>query len=163
MTSPNDRFASQHFHPEGIPWVPLGPGESFKPLAFLPGGRGRVLLLRLEPGTLVPRHRHAGEVHAVNLEGHRLLLESDTLVGPGGYVYEPPGNVDSWRAVGDVPVVVLVTAFGAMEMLDAEGRVLQSDGPASLQERYLRYCAEQGLPARDLTARALPHLRPEAA
>jgi hypothetical protein len=29
-----------------LPWIPLGPGESFKPLRFYRDDRGRVLLLR---------------------------------------------------------------------------------------------------------------------
>jgi hypothetical protein len=32
---------------------------------LLPDDRGRALLLRLEPGVVVPRHRHLGEVHVV--------------------------------------------------------------------------------------------------
>jgi hypothetical protein len=66
--------------------------------------RGRALLLLLEPGTVVPRHRHLGEVHGFNLQGERELIESGAkIVGPGGYVYEPPGNVDSWRVSRCVP------------------------------------------------------------
>lgn len=145
-------FASHPAHPDSLPWIALGPGESFKPLCFFQRGRGRVLLLRLEPGVVVPRHRHLGEVHAVNLSGSRKLLESGELIGPGGYVYEPPGNVDSWMAVGDVPVVVHIVAHGAMEYLDAEGRVTQRDSAASLLAAYHRHCAEHGLTPRDLTA-----------
>src|SRR5882672_2822167 len=56
---------SQPFDPASIPWIPLGPGESFKPLHF--SERGRALLLRLEPGAMVSLHRHFGEVHAFNV------------------------------------------------------------------------------------------------
>jgi len=66
--------ASQPFDPASIPWIPLGPGESFKPLHF--SDRGRALLLRLEPGAIVPLHRHFGEVHAFNLSGYRKLIEA---------------------------------------------------------------------------------------
>jgi quercetin dioxygenase-like cupin family protein len=145
-------FASHAVDPESLPWIPLGPGESVKPLRVFGKGDGRVLLLRLEPGTLVPRHRHLGEVHAVNLAGRRELLETGEVIGPGGYVYEPAGNVDSWRAVGDEPVVVHIVARGAMEYLDAAGRVTQRDTAASLFERYLRHCAEHGITPRDLGA-----------
>jgi quercetin dioxygenase-like cupin family protein len=130
---------------EAMPWIPLGGGESFKPLRFLAGDRGRVLLLRLEPGTIVPLHRHLGEVHGFNLSGSRKLIETGEIVGPGGYVYEPAGNVDSWMVVGDEPVVVHITAFGAMEYLGENGEVLRSDSPASLREIYLRHCEEHGI------------------
>jgi 2,4'-dihydroxyacetophenone dioxygenase len=136
--------------PADIPWIPLGPGESFKPLRFLPNGRGRALLLRLEPGTLVPLHRHGGEVHAYNVAGSRKLLETGEIVGPGGYVYEPPGNVDSWMAVGEEPAVVLITAFGPMDYLGEDGTVLRRDSPSSLRETYLRYCGDHGLVPLDL-------------
>lgn len=140
-------MAMKSFDPDSLPWIPLGPGESFKPVCFFPQDRGRVLLLRLEPGVLVPRHRHEGEVHAVNLTGRRLLIETGQVVGPGEYVFEPAGNVDSWKAVGDEPVVVHITAFGAMEYLDDDGQVLRRDTPASLLRAYERYCAEHATPA----------------
>jgi 2,4'-dihydroxyacetophenone dioxygenase len=134
---------SLRFDPASIPWIPLGPGESFKPLRFMPNGRA--LLLRLEPGTVVPRHRHLGEVHGFNLSGTRHLLDTDETVGPGGYVYEPRGNVDSWMAIGDEPVVVHIVSFGAMEYLGEDGTVLRRDTPSSLHEIYLRFCDGNGL------------------
>lgn len=144
------RDASQPLEAERIPWIPLGPGESFKPLRFFPNDRGRVLLLRLEPGTVVPRHRHAGEVHGYNVAGQRKLLDSGDIVGPGGYVYEPARNVDSWMAVGDEPVIVHITSCGAMEYLGDNGEVLRRDTASSLRDVYLRYCADNGLTPLDL-------------
>ncbi len=133
-----------------IPWIPLGPGESFKPLGFFGNDRGRALLLRLEPGTLVPRHRHLGEVHAFNIAGRRKLLETGQVVGPGGYLYEPTGNVDSWMAIGDEPAIVHILAYGAMEYLGVRGEVLRRDTPSSLRELYLRHCDTKGLAPLDL-------------
>jgi quercetin dioxygenase-like cupin family protein len=135
---------------ERPPWIPLGPGEAFKPLRFLTEDHGRVLLLRLEPGTVVPLHRHLGEVHALNLAGRRKLIETGQIVGPGGYVYEPAGNVDSWMAVGDEPVIVHIVTYGAMEYLGARGEVLRRDTGSSLRDRYLRYCADHALAPIDL-------------
>ncbi len=141
-------FASQSLQTASIPWIPLGPGESFKPLRFL--RNGRALLLRLEPGTIIPRHRHLGEVHGLNLSGSRKLIESGEIIGPGDYVYEPAGNVDSWMAVGDEPVIVHIVSFGAMEYLGDDDQVLRRDTPASLQEIYLRYCEANHLEPRSL-------------
>lgn len=148
--TPHPRFASELLDSASIPWIPLGPGESFKPLRFLANDRGRVLLLRLEPGTVVPRHRHLGEVHGFNIAGSRRLIESGEIVRPGDYVYEPAGNVDSWMAVGDEPVVVHITSFGPMEYLDGDDRVVRRDTASSLHEIYVRYCREHGLPVRAL-------------
>lgn len=144
------KLASLPMDTAEMPWIPLGPGESFKPLRFLEADRGRVLLLRLEPGTVVPLHRHLGEVHGYNLAGWRKLLDTGHVVGPGGYVYEPAGNVDSWMAVGDEPVVVHITAFGDMEYLDERGEVRRRDGAGALREIYLRHCADNGRVPLDL-------------
>lgn len=138
-------YASQPLDTASIPWIPLGPGESFKPLRFLSNDRGRVLLLRLDPGTVVPRHRHLGEVHGFNIAGSRQLLDTGEIVGPGAYVYEPAGNVDSWMAVGDEPVIVHITSFGAMEYLGDDDEVLRRDTASSLHQIYLRYCEENKL------------------
>src|ERR1700682_744084 len=149
MTLP-PHHASQALDTDSIPWIPLGAGESFKPLRFFKNDRGRALLLRLEPGTVVPRHRHDGEVHGFNLAGSRKLIESGEVVGPGGYVYEPPGNVDTWMAIGDVPVVVHIIAYGGMDYLGEGDEVLRRDTPSSLFEIYRRYCEENGLVPLDL-------------
>lgn len=128
---------------DSLPWQPIAPGFSLKALRAPSDGEARVLLLRLEPGTVIPRHRHSGEVHAFNLAGSRELLDTGERVGPGGFVYEPPGNVDSWRAVGDEPLVVLVVVRGAVEYLDDEGRVLSRSTTGSTGESYRRFREER--------------------
>lgn len=133
--------------PAGLPWIPIGPGQSFKPLRFMADGRS--LLLRLEPGVVVPLHRHTGEVHAYNVTGFR-RLDTDEVIGPGGYVYEPAGNVDSWVAVGEEPVIVHIVAFGAMQYLDPEGNVLREDNAQSLRNCYVRFCEDNGVTALEL-------------
>ena len=120
---------------DAVPWIPGGPGKSAKPLRFLSGDRGFIELMRLEPGTEIPPHRHTGEVHAYNLEGSR-KLSSGEIVGPGDYVFEPAGNVDSWTAVGDEPVIIHIVIAGAMDYLGADGEVIQTDTATSLQEIY---------------------------
>jgi hypothetical protein len=72
------------------------------------------------------------------------------VVGPGGYVYEPAGNVDSWKAVGDEPTIVHIVSFGAMEYLGDDDQILRRDSAASLRDIYLGYCREHGIPPRNL-------------
>ena len=50
---------------DSMPWIPTGPGKSFRPLRFTEDGWCE--LMRLEPGSAVAVHRHTGEVHAFNL------------------------------------------------------------------------------------------------
>jgi 2,4'-dihydroxyacetophenone dioxygenase len=138
--------AGNHIAADAVPWVPLSPGKAFKPLRFMPDDGGFVELLRLQPGEAIPRHRHTGEVHAVNLQGRR-ELDSGERVGPGDYVYEPPGNVDSWRAVGDETLIVLVVVTGAVEYLDERDNVTQRYTASVLDGIYRRHCAAAGLEA----------------
>lgn len=121
------------------PWQPVAPGFSLKVLRGGADTDTRALLLRLEPGTVIARHRHSGEVHSLTLEGRRRLLESGVEIGPGGYVYEPAGNVDSWMAVGEEPVVVFVTARGEMTYLEEGGPARSTT--SSVTEAYREYLA----------------------
>jgi len=66
------------------------------------------------------------------------------------HVYEPAGNVDSWMAVGDEPVIVHITSYGAMEYLGPSGDVVKRDSASSLRDAYLRYCADNGVAPLDL-------------
>ena len=117
---------------DSLPWQPIFPGFSLKLVRGGTDSDTRVLLLRLEPGTVIEKHRHHGEVHALNLSGYRRILESGQEIGPGGYVYEPEGNEDSWMAVGDLPVIVFATVRGAMDTLDEHGGVKSRSTTSSI-------------------------------
>jgi quercetin dioxygenase-like cupin family protein len=129
-----------------LPWVPLGEGKAFKPLAFFADDRGFVELLRLDPGVAIPLHRHTGEVHAYNLAGSR-RLHTGEIIGPGDYVYEPAGNTDSWGVHGDEPLIVMVVVIGAVEYIDRRsGAVAKRYTASTLRELYREHCAMTGLP-----------------
>lgn len=121
---------------ESLPWMPVADGFSLKVLHGQEESDTRALLLRLEPGTVIGRHRHEGEVHAINIAGHRKLLDTGEIVGPGGYVFEPAGNIDSWMAVGDVPLLVFVTVRGAIESFDDRGNVIRRTTARTISEEY---------------------------
>ena len=132
------------------PWIPMSPEKSWKPLRFLEDGRGFVELLRMKPGAIMPLHRHSGEIHAYNLAGTRTLCTGE-VIGPGDYVYEPPGNTDWWRVTGDVEMTALVVVIGAVAFL-GPGNVVTSRADAHSQRRqYEAWCAENGLPVLDLS------------
>jgi hypothetical protein len=127
-------------HTEQLAWVPTGPGKSFRPLRFEPDGWSE--LMRLEPGSLVGWHLHTGDVHAFNLIGTRQILSTGETVGPGDYVYEPAGNVDTWQAVGEQPCIVHIKVVGAVEYLDENGNVVGGADTASQQAAYLAWCQQ---------------------
>jgi len=89
-------------------------------------------------------HRRTGEVHAYNLSGSRQILGTGEIVGPGDYVYEPPGNVDAWQAVGDEPCVVHIKVTGTVEYFDEAGAVTGQADSASQRAAYLGWCRETG-------------------
>jgi 2,4'-dihydroxyacetophenone dioxygenase len=123
-----------------MPWIPTGTGKWFRPLRFAADGWSE--LMRLEPGSAVALHRHTGEVHAFNLSGTREILGSGERVGPGSYVYEPPGTVDGWGAIGDEPCVVHIKVAGTIEYLDDNGQVIESVNAGTQRAVYLAWCRD---------------------
>jgi len=121
-------------------WVPLREGVSFKPLHFCEDGYS--LQLRVEPGTTIGRHRHTGEVNAYNISGSREIIDTGEIVGPGTFVHEPRGNVDSWRCAGDQPCVVQISLKGRVEYLDADGNVVSHTDTHTARAAYLKWCDE---------------------
>lgn len=124
---------------DSLPWQPISPGFSLKVLHGGTDADTRALLLRVDPGTVMARHRHEGEVHGYNLSGKRKLLDTGAIIEAGGYVYEPAGNVDSWMAVGDEPAIIFVTVRGAMETLGERDEVVSRSTTSSLTESYRRF------------------------
>lgn len=143
--TPHDAFIAS----ADLPWIPSStPGKSARPLRFL-GDEGFVELLRMEPGTTMPLHRHTGPVHVYQLSGLR-QLDNGQLIGPGDYILEPAGNVDWWKVVGDEPMVAFVLVMGEVQFLGPGGEARAVANAAGQRAEYLRHCAEHGLPVRDL-------------
>lgn len=128
-----------------LDWIPLKPGLAFKPLAYFPDNAGWQLLLKVDPGTEVALHRHTGPVHAFNLSGSR-QLDTGEIVGPGGYVYEPAGNVDSWKGIGDTPCVIHIEVNGRNEYFDAAGNLVHVADAEGSRQMYLDWCSANGRP-----------------
>jgi hypothetical protein len=142
-------LTSSPIHTEQEPWMPLGPGISARPLWFR--GDSRSLQLKVEPGVSVGRHRHTGPVHAFNVSGSR-ELESGEIAGPGAYVYEPAGNADCWRCIGDEPCVVHITISGRVIYVDDDGNMLSFTDTEKLRRQYLEWCEATGIQATALGA-----------
>jgi 2,4'-dihydroxyacetophenone dioxygenase len=103
--------------------------------------------MRVAPGTQLTLHRHHGEVHGLNLQGSR-RLDDGRLIGLGDYVFEPPGNVDHWEAIGDEVLVLHVVVRGDVEYMAADGTVQRRITTADRIADYRAFCAERGLQAR---------------
>ena len=72
------------------------------------------------------------------------------MVGPGDYVYEPPGNVDWWKIIGDEVMVALVVVMGEVEFLGPGGRVRGRASAATQRAEYESWCLQHGVPIQDL-------------
>jgi 2,4'-dihydroxyacetophenone dioxygenase len=130
-------------------WIPTGPGKAFRPLRLEADGWSE--LMRLEPGSVVPLHRHTGEVHAYGLSGTRQILGTGETAGPGSYVFEPAGTVDAWQAVDDEPCVLHLKISGSIQYIGTDGQVTETVNSASQRDAYLNWCARQGTePARQI-------------
>jgi 2,4'-dihydroxyacetophenone dioxygenase len=127
---------------EAMDWIPTGPGTSFRPLRF--EASGWTELMRLEPGSEVPLHRHSGEVHAYCLTGTREILGTGEIAGPGSYVYEPGGTLDAWRAIGGEACVLHLKITGTIDYINADGEVTGTVDAATQSEAYLDWCAQRG-------------------
>jgi len=129
-------------HTPDVAWIRIREGLSFRPLHFAQDGYA--LQLRLEPGTVIARHRHTGDVHALNVSGWRELTDTGERAGPGTYVYEPPGNNDTWRCLGDEPCVIHITVTGRVEYLDDAGNVTTYTDSHTAHALYLKWCETNG-------------------
>jgi quercetin dioxygenase-like cupin family protein len=149
--NPQPVFLPPAFAPAAeLPWIPARTrGRWSKPLRFLPGDAGFVELLRMEPGTVMPLHRHSGEVHCYNLSGSRRLCTGE-LIGPGDYVYEPAGHTDWWEVVGAEPLELLVVVTGTIEFLGPADVVTGRIDAAGARAAYARHCREHGLVPQEL-------------
>lgn len=134
---------------ETVPWVPLSEGKWFKPVRFFSDNRGFVELLRIDPGVEIPLHRHTGEIHAFHLEGSRQLGTGE-VIKPGDYVYEPSGNVDTWKVIGEVPVTLFVVVMGAVEYIGPDNSITRSITGETLLEIYKEYCKTNNIEVLDL-------------
>jgi anti-sigma factor ChrR (cupin superfamily) len=87
------------------PWFERRPGVHWK-ILFEDGER-RTVLMRYEPGAVIPRHRHVGDEQIFVLEGS---VSDDTgTCGAGDYARRPPGCVHTVRSTGGALVLAVMT------------------------------------------------------
>ena len=74
-----------------VPWVERRPGVFWKTLWEDPDGRHKAILMRYEPGAVIPRHRHVGDEQIYVLEGS--VADDAGVCIAGNYARRPPGCV----------------------------------------------------------------------
>ena len=122
---------------QSLEWISLAPGAWFKPVRFDADGSGWTSLVRLSPGTEVPRHRHVGATRGFTLQGRGRFIEEDIEVSPGVYSYEPAGTVDTLRAEGDEELIILFVVDEAVEYLNDDDTLARREVQESKVSSYL--------------------------
>jgi anti-sigma factor ChrR (cupin superfamily) len=80
---------SLYVDPAGVDWQTRRPGVHWK-ILWEDGDR-RAVLVRYDPGALVPRHRHLGDEQIFVLEGS--VTDDTGTCSAGNYARRPPGCV----------------------------------------------------------------------
>ena len=144
---------------ESLPWVPFTPYAENVLLKYfkLDPIRGEWIVLMKAPiDTQLPRHHHTGTVMVYTLEGKWKYKEHDWVAGPGSLVYETAASTHTPEVVstegGAGHMVVLVQMIGDLLFLDDKGNIIAQENWKTAQQRYLAYCKQHGIKAKDLTA-----------
>ncbi|MBA3943306.1 MAG: 2,4'-dihydroxyacetophenone dioxygenase family protein [Herpetosiphonaceae bacterium] len=134
-----------------LPWVPQGERVWYKPLRFdLTNGRW-VNLLKVTGGGKVNRHRHSGgQVLGYCIQGSWHYLEREWVARPGTFIYEPPGDIHTLMVDGHEDMLTLFLLEGVVQYLDDDDNLIYQDDVFSKMERYLTFCRQQGIEAKDL-------------
>lgn len=94
-------------------WWPTGlPGVWGKPLYKSRRADRETLLVKCDPGALIPRHAHEGIEELIVLEG--TLRVGDVLLGPGDYIRSTPGADHGDAVSPDGCICLFFTSHGVM-------------------------------------------------
>jgi 2,4'-dihydroxyacetophenone dioxygenase len=138
-------------HPDAMPWIPVVDGVAAKPLRFAADGNGWASVVRIDPGSRVPKHRHSGDVHGIVLRGRCRYSADAPWLEAGTYLHEADGAVDEVLACPDDGAEILFIVAGPqVEYLTDDGAPAHIDDQRSKQRTYSDFCARNGLPERDL-------------
>jgi quercetin dioxygenase-like cupin family protein len=110
-----------------------------------------VNIIEWKAGTQLPRHHHAGTVHAYTFWGRWRYLEYDWVAGPNSYVFEPPGTNHTLRVEEDMKG--LFVTQGAFIYFDEEGRISSYSDAGVMLEECSRALAAEGLKLPDSVLR----------
>jgi quercetin dioxygenase-like cupin family protein len=133
---------------EAIPWATFAPGIEVRMLRVGGESGTYTLMTRFGPGTVLPRHRHMGEVHAYTIQGRWYYREYDWVAEAGSYVYEPPNSVHTLTVPADNagPTVVLFTIHSGLVLISDDGDLLTIEDAQSMSMLYRAALEAQGIP-----------------
>jgi 2,4'-dihydroxyacetophenone dioxygenase len=141
---------------ESLPWVPFTPYSPDVHLKYIKLNpvTGEMIILLKAPGDMeMPRHHHSGTVIAYTITGKWKYKEHDWVATPGSVVYETASTQHTPQALPDGgEVLVLNVVVGDLVYLDDNNSVLAIENWKTGMDRYLAYCKEHGIEAKDITS-----------
>jgi 2,4'-dihydroxyacetophenone dioxygenase len=112
--------------PDNMQWVPWTMrGAYFKLLHADPESGRFTLLIKLDKGFTAPRHRHAGAVEGMILEGgFHYLDQPEIRFTAGSYLLERDGAVH--EPVSPEGAIMFAVFHGPVEGMDKDGNIIGS-------------------------------------
>jgi len=131
-----------------LPFVNLGDGTELQLLQVDVEAGLWVIRSRFAPGTIVPTHKHTGEVFAFTLAGSWKYVEYPEVNVAGSYLYEPAGSIHTLTvpAENDGMTDVWFAIYGANLNLDADGNVETVIDAGLVKDTYFALCEAEGHP-----------------
>jgi quercetin dioxygenase-like cupin family protein len=132
---------------ESFPWATFFPGIEVKVLRTCTATASYTLLARFAPGTILPKHKHFGEVQAYTLQGSWHYKEYNWFANAGSLVYEPPGATHTLHVPEDAkePAIILFMVTGGMALLTDEDEVFMLEDVPAMLERYAETLKDAGV------------------
>lgn len=142
---------------EDLPWVPFTPysNEVFLKYIKCDPVRGETIaLLKAPAGMVLPTHHHSGTVIVYTIKGAWKYVEHDWISKEGGVVFETAGTRHTPVALSEYgdEVITLNITQGDLLYFDESDNLYAIENWKTGVERYLAYCAANGLEPKDITS-----------
>lgn len=130
-----------------VPWAQIWEGIELKLLRV--GGKSGTytVMSRFAPGTVLPKHRHFGEVHAYTLKGRWRYKEYDWEATAGDYIYEEPNSIHTLEVPADAsePAEIVFIIEKGMVMLGDNDEMFMIEDAATVAGYYRQALEAQGV------------------
>jgi 2,4'-dihydroxyacetophenone dioxygenase len=134
------------------PWVPFTPLSEKVFLKYwkIDPVRAEIIVsMRVPVDVELGTHYHTGIVVAHTISGAWRYRESDWVARAGDTLYEVAGSSHTPEAFEDSEIFFYMT--GELLFLDPDNKILWQENHKTSTDRYMHYCADNDIQARDLT------------
>ena len=134
--------ASATTHCDDLPWLPLAPKVGIRVLRMDPASGGFTVMLRAEPGGVLPRHRHLAEAEIYMIKGSGTHPQTGDF-RPGDFITERDGAIHDALEFGEETVLLMVSR-GPSAFLAPDGSDMYFMDVPMLQGLMQRGAAQAG-------------------